>query len=108
MGLMSSADWAAMAGDTEQICDDNAVSIAIRRGGSTLAGQSVRIAGNGSGRVNDTDGASQSVGTVVVLGSRTLDIQVGDRFTSGGQLYEVEFVRTNRMIGIMAQARMVA
>ena len=108
MGLMSSADWAAMAGDTEQIRDDNAVSITIRRGGSTLVAQSVRIAGNGSGRVNDNGEASQSVGTVVVLGSRSLDIQVGDRFTSGGQLYEVEFVRTNRMIGIMAQARMVA
>lgn len=108
MGLMTSSDWAAMAGDTEQIRDDNAVSIAIRRGGSTLASQSVRIAGNGSGRVNDTDGASQSAGTVVVLGGKTLDIVVGDRFTSGGQLYEVEFVRTNRMIGIMAQARMVA
>lgn len=108
MGLMSSADWAAMAGDTEQIRDDNAVSITIRRGGSTLVAQSVRIAGNGSGRVNDNGEASQSVGTVVVLGSRSLDIQVGDRFTSGGQLYEVEFVRTNRLIGIMAQARMVA
>lgn len=107
MSLMTSNDWTAMAGDTEQIRDDNAVSIAIRRAGSTLAVQKVRIAGNGSGRVNDSDGATQAVGTVVVLGSRTLDIQVGDRFTSGGQLYEVEFVRTNRMIGIMAQARMV-
>lgn len=108
MGLMSSADWAAMAGDTEQIRSDNAVSIAIRRGGSTLVNQSVRIAGNSSGRVNDSDGASQSVGTVVVLGGATLDIQTGDRFTSGGQLYEVEFVRTNRRGGIQAQARMVA
>lgn len=107
MSLMSSADWAAMATDAGQIRDDNAVSIVIRRGGSTLASQSVRIAGNGSGRVNDNGEASQAVGTVVVLGSATLDIQTGDRFTTSGQLYEVEFIRTNRRGGVQAQARMV-
>lgn len=107
MGLMTSSDWAGMATDTEQIRDDNAVSIVIRRAGSTLASQKVRIAGNGSGSVNDSGEASQAVGTVVVLGGKTLDIRTGDRFNAGGQLYEVEFVRTNRMIGVMAQARMV-
>lgn len=107
MSLMTAADWAAMATDASQIRDDNAVSIAIRRGGSTLTAQSVRIAGNGSGRVNDNGEASQAVGTVVVLGSATLDIQTSDRFTTGGQLYEVEFVRTNRRGGVQAQARMV-
>lgn len=107
MPLVSSADWAAMAVDAAGIRDDNAVNIVIRRGGSTLASQQVRIAGNGSGRVNDSDGASQALGTVVVLGGSTLDIQTGDRFTTGGQLYEVEFVRTNRRAGIQAQARMI-
>jgi hypothetical protein len=48
-----------------------------------------------------------SVWTVVVLGGSTLDIQPGDRFNAGGQLYEVEFVRANRRAGIQAQARMV-
>lgn len=107
MGLMTSSDWAAMTIDTEQIRDDNAVSIAIRRAEATLVSQSVRITGNGSGSVNDNGEASQAVGTVVVLGSATLDIQTGDRFTTGGQLYEVEFVRANRRGGVQAQARMV-
>lgn len=107
MPLVSSADWAAMAVDATEIRDDNAVSIVIRRGGSTLASQQTRIAGNGPGRVNDSDGATQAVGTVVVLGSLTLDIQAGDRFNAGGQLYEVEFVRSNRRAGIQAQARAV-
>ncbi len=107
MPLVSSADWAAMVVDAIDIRNDNAVSIVIRRVGSTLASQQVRIAGNGSGRVNDSDGASQAVGTVVVLGGSTLDIQTGDRFNANGQLYEVEFVQTNRRAGIQAQARMV-
>lgn len=107
MPLVTSADWAAMAVDATEIRDDNAVSIVIRRGGSTLASQRVRIAGNGPGRVNDSDGATQAVGTVVVLGGSTLDIRPGDRFNANGQLYEVEFVRTGRRAGIQAQARTV-
>lgn len=107
MGLMSGSDWAAMQTDLQAVRDDNAVSIVIRRGATTLAAQTVRVAGQQSGRMATSDGGNQAVGAVTVLGAAALDIQVADRFTVAGILYEVEYVHPNRRAKTQARAKAV-
>lgn len=107
MGLMSSTDYAAMSADLQAVRDDNAVSIVIRRGATTLAVQTVRVAGVTTGRRADSDGGNQAVGGVTVLGLPALDIQVADRFTVAGILYEVEYVHPNRRAKTQARAKAV-
>jgi hypothetical protein len=101
---MSSGDWAAMASDLQAVRDDNAVSVAFRRGNGTLAAQMVRIARRSGYQRRDRAAASQATTGVVVLGAVGLDVQVADRFTYNGILYEVEFVRPNRRAGTMVEA----
>jgi hypothetical protein len=97
-----------MKADLEDVREDNEVSITIRRGSTTLAAQSVRIAnlGTGAGR-RDSAGAQESRGDVVVMGPTTFDVQVDDRFTSGGRLYRVKLVRPNVKAAVMAEAEVV-
>ena len=108
MGLMTSEDWAAMNADLMAIRGDNPVSIEIRRGSSTLAAQTVRVAGR-KFRADTFDSASgeQTVGTATLLGDMALDIEVADRFTVGEVLYEVHFIEGNRMAGVRAQLRVI-
>lgn len=101
---MNSTDWAAMASDLQAVRDDNAVSVALRRGNTTLAAQTVRIARRSGHQRRDSAAASQATTDVVVMGATTLDIQVGDRFTYNNVLYEVEFVRPNRRAATVAEA----
>ena len=105
--MLTSGDWAQMAADLDRVRGDNQVSVAIRRGSTTLAAQTVRIAGTGHGQEKQGQAAQQASGPVVVLGSTSLDIQNGDRFTTGGVLYEVVFVRPNRRAGVVAEAKVV-
>lgn len=87
----------------------NAVSISFRRGTVTLAAQTVRVERRGQGlaRTEDSAGAQQAITTVVILGSTTLDIQVDDRFTLGGVLYQVIFVNPNRRAATQAEAQAI-
>lgn len=109
MGLMSNADWSRMAADLRQVRDDNAISIEIRRGATTLPVQVVRLARQGTtNRRADAGAIEQSEQRVVVLGDGTLDIQKGDRFNDDrGELYEVDFVRPNRRAMVVAEARII-
>ncbi len=107
--MMSPADWVRMTADLRSVRDDNAVSISIRRGNTTLPGQSVRIARAGTiAQRSDSGGLEQSSGRVVVVGDTALDIAIGDRFNVGGDLYQVDFVRPNRRAMTVAEARLVA
>ena len=108
MGLLGSDDLTQMAGDLAEVRGDNEVSVVIRRGGSTLDAQNVRVARMGGQAVErDSQGAQQVVGRVVVLGGMTLDIQPADRFTVNGILYEVTFVRPNQDAAVIAEAKAV-
>lgn len=102
-------DWTAAAADLLAIRNDNSVSITIRRGGTTLAAQTVRIvgAGNASGGTVDPGGLQQAVGRVLVLGATNLNIQAGDRFTASGNLYEVAIVQQNKRAAVVAEAKLV-
>lgn len=104
--MLSNADWAAMAADLAAVRNDNAVSIVIRRGSTTLNAQSVRIAQKRPGSPNVGD-VEASISTVTILGGTTLDIAVGDRFTTGGNLYEVTAVAPNVRVAVRAWAKLV-
>ena len=106
--MLTSNDWARMASDLTTIRDDNPVSITIRRGSTTLAAQTVRIAQTGMmGRQVDSGPAQESRGGVVVVGATTLDIAPDDRFNAGGLLYRVVLVRPNRRAAVVAEAELV-
>ena len=107
-GLMTEADWAAMSADLAAVRGDNEVSIAIRRGNTTLASQAVRIARlgqRGSAPVGTV--VSEVQQGVVALGGLSFDVQVGDRFTVAGVLYEVTTVRPNRRAAVVAEAKAI-
>lgn len=107
--MLTDADRAQMTDGLRAIRDDRAVSIAIRRGNTTLPAQTVRIARGGNIQAGgvDTAGVQAAVGAVIVVGDKTLNIQPQDRFTVGGALYEVTAIHPNRDQGTQAQARMV-
>lgn len=110
MGLMTDRDWAAMTADLAAVRDDNAVSVTIRRGNSTLAPQTVRVAGAqgaGQSREQRSDGATQATGFVTILGAPNVDIRVDDRFSVDGILYEVVYVHPNRRATTQARAKAV-
>ena len=107
--MLTAADRARMTAGLRTIRDDRAVSIVIRRGSTTLAAQTVRIArgGNAQAGAADVAGVQAAIQPVVVAGDATLDIQPGDRFTVGGVLHEVTAIHPNRDHGAQAQARRV-
>jgi hypothetical protein len=105
--MLTDSDRAQMAGDLLEVREDNPASLAIRRGESSLLAQSVRIARLSGGGQRQSLGGKESRAGVVVLGAVSLDIQVGDRFTYGGILYRVNFIRPNRTAATMAECEAV-
>lgn len=108
MGLLTDTDRAAMRADLLAVRDDNPVNIALRRGATTLAPQTVRIAKMQSqSQRKGADGIVHSEQRVIVHGALTLNVQLGDRFTVDGDLHEVDFIRPNRVAAIVAEARVI-
>jgi hypothetical protein len=103
--VISSDDLTQMQADLQAVRDDNPVSITIRRGSSELAAQTVRVARiGGQALVSTGTGTQESKSRVIVVGSTSLDIQPGDRFTVASRLYEVNFIRPNRTVATVAEA----
>lgn len=108
MSLMATGDWATMQADMTAVRDDNSVSITIRRGATTLAAQTVRIARSGrANRPMRSESGTEATTAVVVLGVPALDIAVDDRFTVAGILYRVDYVNPNRRARTEAEATAV-
>jgi hypothetical protein len=106
--MLNSGDYTQMQADLLAVRDDRPASVAFRRGSTVIDAQTVRIARAGArGQVARNVEGSESRMEVVVLGDTTLDVEVGDRFTEGGVLYQVVFVRPNRSAGTMAECRAV-
>ena len=107
--MLTEADRGRMEADLREIRNDRPAVIAIRRGNTTLAAQTVRIArgGNIQAAASDTDAVQAAVGAVIVVGDKALNIQPGDRFTVGAALYEVTALHPNRDQAVQAQAKMV-
>lgn len=107
-GLMTLDDWAQLQSDLEAMRSDNAVSVALRRGATTLAAQEMRIAQAGRQAARLALGELEaSILEMTILGDASLDIEPGDRLTVDGVLFEVTTVAHNRRAGTRARARMV-
>lgn len=107
--MMSAVDWERQRADLMAIRGDNAVSIVIRRGNTTLAAQTVRIARKGVGRSRRQggEGVTEAAGAVTMLGDIDFNIQVDDRFTVAGILYRVSFVYPNKRAATQAEAEAI-
>jgi len=82
----------------------NEVSLAIRRGSSTLTAQSMRIeyAGSRAARLQ-SDAARAATQAVFILGEPDMDIQAEDRLTHDGKLIKVVFIQLNRLAATIAE-----
>lgn len=106
--MISADDLAQMQSDFGDVRADNDVSLVIRRDGTTLPAQTVRIARSGGrGSFRSGQASEETRGQVIVAGEPSLDVQVGDRFTYSGVLYRVTFVRPNRTVDTVAEAEVV-
>jgi hypothetical protein len=83
----------------------NEISLAIRRGDSTLSAQDMRIeyAGTRGFRLQ-SDAARQAQQAVFILGEPDMDIAIDDRLTYGGVLFKVVFVQPNKLAATIAEA----
>ena len=105
--MLTSGDLTQIQADHLSIIGDNPSSIVIRRADTTLAAQTVRIAGASTGRKSDSLGAQESRSGVIVAGDTSFDVQADDRFTHDGILYRVIFVRPNKTVRIVAEAEAI-
>lgn len=100
-----SFDWTQAAQDMRAIRAENEVSLAIRRGSSTLSAQDMRIEYAGTrGYRLQSDAARAAEQAVFILGEPDMDIQPDDRLTYDGHLLKVVFVQPNRLAATIAEA----
>jgi len=79
-------------------------SITLRRGSGTVTAQTMRVERTSKGRLFDSDRGSERRADVVINAAVGANIALGDRFTSGGILYEVTFIRPNKSVATFAEA----
>jgi hypothetical protein len=111
--MLSSGDMANIRAAFGEMRTDNAVSIALRRGSTTLAAQSFRFALTGGATRNvattrPAQGASESTAQGTLVGAITADVQIGDRFTSGGVVWRVIYVRPDRRAATLCDVEATA
>ncbi len=82
----------------------NEVSLAIRRGTTTLAAQSMRIEYAGARAFKlQSDAARAAQQAVYILGEPDMDIQNEDRLTYDGKLIKIVFIQPNRLAATIAE-----
>ncbi len=102
-----SFDWTAAQADMRAIRADNEVSVAIRRGESSLTAQLMRIeyaGGSTRGFRLQSDAAREANQAVFILGEPDMNIAIDDRLTYGSILFRVVFVQPNRLACTIAEA----
>lgn len=99
-----SFDWTTAQADMRAIRGENEVSLAIRRGSSTLTAQDMRIEYAGArGSRLQSDAARAANQAVFILGEPDMNIQPDDRLTHDGKLIRVVFVQLNRLAATIAE-----
>ncbi len=106
--MLDAGDLAQWQADALALRDDNAVSITLRRGNTTLAAQIVRLLKRKGGTLVSSPDGVETRAPVLVQGATTLNIQIDDRFTVGGVLYRVIFVQPDRRAHTIAEAEIGA
>lgn len=111
MNPFSAAELTAMANEqlsTLGTANGLGEAVTIRRGINTLASQNVRVARPAAPRTATVEGGRAMRQSVLLVGSISLDVAVGDRFNDQhGTLYEVVFVRPNRQVDTVAECEAV-
>lgn len=98
-------NWTQIATDLRRVRAENEVSVAMRRGESTVTAQLMRIEYAGArGSRLQSDAARQAQQAVFILGEPTMDIAVDDRLTYGSVLFQVVFIQPNRLAATIAEA----
>lgn len=94
----------SMMGSTQPIGD----TITIRRNGTALSAQNVRIGKPANIVTEDSEGAEQYVQVVPVIFDTDGDVQKGDRFNDAdNKLYEVTGIRAHTHWAKVAEAEVV-
>lgn len=98
-------DWTAIANDMRKIRAENEVSVAIRRGATTLTAQAMRIelAGGRSFSLM-SDAARQAKTAMFILGEPDMNIEIDDRLNYQGILLQVVFIQPERHAFTIAEA----
>lgn len=108
---LGAADLARIEADMTAIRGEWAHAVAFRRAvagvETTLAAQSVRVAAEGAPAARQGQAAEETRTGIVVIGARTLDVAVGDRFNVDGRLYRVTGVHPDRRAFTQARAELV-
>ena len=82
----------------------NEVSLAIRRGETTLTEQDMRIEYAGArGFKLQSDAARSANQACFILGEPDMNIETGDRLTYDGHLIRVVFIQLNRLAATIAE-----
>lgn len=105
--MLNADDVAQMKADNLVLRDDNAVSVVIRRGTTTLAAQIVRLVPYRLGGRTRSPIAEEASGTIIMIGDVNLDVQFEDRFTANGVLYRVIYIEPNRLGGTSVHAEAI-
>lgn len=108
MATLTAADLAVIENDVAQLIAENPQSVAVRRGDITLPVQTVRVVKrSGSYRRASTEGAREVRQAITVVGAKTLDLDIDDRFSVAGRLYRVNSVHPDRRAFTQAEAELV-
>lgn len=98
-------NWTQISADLRRVRAENEVSVALRRGDSTVTAQAMRIEYAGArGSRLQSDAARQAQQAVFILGEPDMDIAVDDRLTYGSVLFQVVFIQPNRLAATIAEA----
>ena len=99
-----STNWYQLAEQLRFVRAQNEVSIALRRGETTLVSQPMRIEEMGRfGYRMQSEAGRQGQIKVYILGEPDMDIQPEDRLTYGNHLIKVEFIQPNRLAATIAE-----
>lgn len=98
-------NWTQIAAHLRRVRAENEVSVALRRGDSTVTAQAMRIEYAGArGSRLQSDAARQAQQAVFILGEPDMDIAVDDRLTYDSVLFQVVFIQPNRLAATIAEA----
>lgn len=98
-------DWTTIEKDIRKIRQEDEVTLALRRGSSSVSAQAMRIvhAGGRAWKLQ-SDAARQAQQAMFILGEKDMDIEVGDRLNYFDLLVEVVFIQPNRQAFTIAEA----
>lgn len=87
--------------------NQRAQTITLRRGESTLPGQSFRLERLSRAGLIRGEASQERRADAVLLGAANADIAIDDRFNADGCLWRVNFIQPNRQYATIAEVQVV-